>query len=92
MEKVTWEPSDADLVLLRKHFTQFLSLATGGPSVYGGKDMQAAHARMHITNPEFDAAIGDLKATLDRLQVPAREQRQLLAVMESTRPQVVTEK
>jgi len=45
---------------------------------------------MNITNPEFDATIGDLKATLDKLQIPNREQKELLAIVESTRPQIVT--
>jgi hemoglobin len=47
---------------------------------------------MHISNPEFDAALGDLKASLDRQQVPNKEQKELLAIIESTRPQIVTEK
>ena len=45
---------------------------------------------MRITNPEFDAAVGDLKATLDKLQIPNTEQKELLAIVESTRPQIVT--
>jgi hemoglobin len=47
---------------------------------------------MHITNPEFDAAVGDLKAALDKAQVPNKEQKELLAIVESTRPQIVTER
>ncbi len=47
---------------------------------------------MHITNSEFDAAIGDLKASLDKMRIPNREQKELLAIVESTRPQIVTER
>lgn len=47
---------------------------------------------MHISNPEFDAAMGDLKATLDKLQIANQEQKELLAVVESTREQIVTER
>jgi truncated hemoglobin YjbI len=47
---------------------------------------------MRITNPEFDAVIGDLKATLDKLKIPSREQKELLAIVESTRLQIVTER
>ena len=67
---------------------EFLSVATGGPTQYGGRDMKQVHTNMHITNAEFDATIGDMKATLDKLQIPADEQKELLAVLESTRPQV----
>jgi hemoglobin len=44
---------------------------------------------MHISNAEFDAAIGDLKASLDKLRIPNKEQKELLAIVESTRPEIV---
>jgi len=47
---------------------------------------------MHITNPEFDAALRDLEATLDKLQIPNKEQKELLAVIETTRPEIVQER
>ena len=91
-ETVMWKTSDQNLGSLKKHLIQFLVLATGGPARYDGKEMKAAHAGMHISNPEFDAALGDLKASLDRLQIPNKEQKELLAIVESTRPQIVTER
>jgi hemoglobin len=89
---VTWNSSPENIEKLKKHFIQFLILATGGPPEYQGGDMKAVHANMRISNPEFDAAIGDLKASLDRLQIPNKEQKELLAIIESTRPQIVTQK
>jgi hemoglobin len=77
---------------LEKHLAQFLALATGGPAQYDGKEMTPTHAGMRISNPEFDAAIGDLKASLDKLQIPNKEQKELLAIVESTRPQIVTQR
>ncbi len=88
----TWTNSPPHVALLQKHFVEFLSLATGGPAHYAGKEITTSHAHMHITNAEFDATIGDLKVTLDRLQVPNTEQKELLAIIESTRPQIVTER
>jgi hemoglobin len=85
-----WEPTSENVAILKKHLVQFLSLATGGPAFYEGRDISPVHAGMHISNPEFDAAIGDMKATLDRLKVPNAEQKELLAILESTRPQIVT--
>ncbi len=87
-----WQESPENLARFKKHFGQFLALATGGPAKYEGKQMVNAHEGMEITNPEFDAAIGDLKATLDNLKVPDAEQKELLAIIESTRPQVVTKR
>jgi hemoglobin len=91
-DSVTWNPTPQNVANMKKHMIQFFSLATGGPSNYQGKEMKSAHANLHITNAEFDAAVGDLKATLDNLKIPNQEQKELLAVVESTRPQVVTER
>lgn len=59
---------------------------------YEGKEIESSHANMHISNAEFDATLGDLKSSLDALQVPNLEQKELLAIIESTRPQIVTER
>jgi len=87
---VTWDENPDSVAALKKHLAQFLSLASGGPARYEGKEIPTTHAGMRITNPEFDAAVGDLKATLDKLQIPNTEQKELLAIVESTRPQIVT--
>ena len=87
-----WQSNPQNVTLLKKHLVQFLELATGGPSHYEGKDMKAVHGDMHISNPEFDAVIGDLKVTLDRLKIPNTEQKELLAIIESTRPEIVTQR
>jgi truncated hemoglobin YjbI len=91
-ESVQWDPSGDHTDKLKQHLAEFFAVATGGPSQYGGREMKEVHAGMHITNPEFDAAVGDLKATLDKLQVPNPEQKELLAIVETTRPQVVEER
>lgn len=91
-ESGIWSANATNVAGLQKHLAQFLALATGGPAQYDGKEMKPAHAGMHISNPEFDAAVGDLKASLDKLQIPNKEQKELLAIVESTRPQVVTER
>jgi hemoglobin len=91
-ETVSWSANPSNVALLKKHLAQFFALATGGPAHYQGRDMKSAHASLHISNAEFDAAVGDLKASLDKLQVPNQEQKELLAIAESTRPQIVTER
>jgi hemoglobin len=89
---IEWRPTPENVALLKKHLVQFLALATGGPSHYEGKEIKASHANMKISNPEFDASLGDIKASLDKLQIPNKEQKELLAIIESTRPQIVTER
>lgn len=84
-----WKPSADAIARIKQHMTQFLAVATGGPTQYEGRQMANLHKGMKITNPEFDAAVGDLKATLDKLGVKDADQRELLAIIESTREQIV---
>ena len=91
-QSVAWKPTLEHVEQLQKHLVQFLALAPGGPAQYEGKDIKSTHAALHIANAEFDAALGDLKASLDRLQIPNREQKELLAIFESTRSEIVVER
>jgi hemoglobin len=91
-QTVTWAATPENVASLKKHLIQFLELATGGPAHYDGKEIKTGHADMQISNPEFDAAIGDIKSSLDKLQIPNKEQKELLAIIESTRPQIVTQR
>jgi hemoglobin len=91
-ESVAWDGSPQNVRQLEKHLVQFISLATGGPPQYEGKEIKSSHAALHISNPEFDATVGDLKASLDRLKIPNKEQKELLSIVESTRTEIVTER
>jgi hemoglobin len=89
---VQWDSKPDNVKMLKLHLAQFFALASGGPSEYQGKEMKDAHAGLHITNDEFDASVGDLKATLDKMQVANTEQKELLAIVETTRAQVAEER
>jgi hemoglobin len=86
-----WTPDPQNVKMVKFHIAQFLAVATGGPSLYEGKQMKDAHANMHITNAEFDASVGDMKATLDKMKIANKEQKELLAILETTRTQIVEE-
>lgn len=87
-----WEAKPDKIATLEEHMLQFLALATGGPSNYQGKTMGEAHTSLHISNAEFDASVGDLKASLDKLAIAVNEQKELLSIVESTRPEIVEER
>jgi len=91
-QNAAWKASPENISQLKKHLVQFLSLATGGPAHYDGRDLKSVHSGMRISNPEFDAVIGDLKASLDKLKIPNTEQKELLSIVESTRPLIVTQR
>lgn len=84
-----WKPTHKNIKRFKKQMVAFLSLATGGPVEYTGRDMKTVHENMKITNNEFDAMVGDIKASMDRLGIAAQEKRELLAIVETTRKQIV---
>ena len=87
-QSVQWQNTPDNGNRMKKHIAQFIAVSTGGPPQYQGKDMRSSHSGLRITNAEFDASVGDLKASLDNLGLPVEEQKELLAIIESTRPQI----
>ena len=86
-----WDASPQNVDRFKQHMVEFITLASGGPAEYTGREMRAVHAGMKITNNEFDAMVGDIKTSMDKLAIPAREKRDLLAIVETTRKQIVEE-
>ncbi len=60
-----------DLQRLKTHQRAFIAAALGGPEIYAGRDMAAAHAGIPISDADFDAVVGHLVDTLTGLAVPA---------------------
>ncbi|HUP00617.1 MAG TPA: group 1 truncated hemoglobin [Gemmatimonadota bacterium] len=85
-----WEATPENVDLLKERLVQFVGQATGGPQVYEGEDMGAAHEGMAITDAEFDRLGGHFQGSLDAHAVPAAEQDELLAIVETTRGAIVT--
>jgi hemoglobin len=69
--------------------TEMVCWATGGPQKYTGKTMADSHAHLGITDAEWQAFRADLQTTLDRFGVPAAEQSELFAIVESTKGDIV---
>jgi len=74
---------------LRQHVVEFLCSATGGPCVYLGRDMKTSHAGLGITGAEWDASVKGLVATLDKLNVPAKEKDEVLGAVSSLKKDIV---
>jgi len=51
--------------------------------------MKESHAGFHITQQEWDAMLVDFRASLDKFKVPAPEQGELVAIVESTKSDMV---
>jgi len=78
-----------DIARLKRNLVDQICQATGGPCTYTGKDMKTAHKGMGITDADFNALVGDLKMSLDKFKVPAKEQGELLGALGSLKPQIV---
>lgn len=69
--------------------TEMVCWATGGPQKYTGRNMKDSHADLGITPQEWQAFLDDFQQTLDHFKVPAAEQRELFAIVESTKQDIV---
>jgi hemoglobin len=69
--------------------TEMVCWATGGPQKYTGKSMAESHKDLRITSKEWDSFLDDFQQTLDKFKVPAEEQVELKAMVNSTRADIV---
>jgi hemoglobin len=69
--------------------TEMSCWAAGGPQQYSGKSMHEAHAHLKITPDEWVAFMEDLDLTFDKFQVPQPERQEFIAIVESTKPDIV---
>jgi hemoglobin len=69
--------------------TEMVCWATGGPQKYTGRSMRDSHQHLMITAGEWNAFLDDFQATLDQFGVPAAEQAELKAIVQSTRGDIV---
>jgi hemoglobin len=67
----------------------FLCASAGGPLLYTGRDMKTSHRGMRISTSDWSAFLGHLNATLASFRVPDAERRDVLAFIESTKPDIV---
>ena len=69
--------------------TEMVCWAAGGPQKYSGKSMADSHAQLKIAGEEWEAFLDDFQQTLDKFAVPAEEQAELKAIVNSTRSDIV---
>jgi hemoglobin len=74
---------------LKYHVTALVCQVTGGPCSYTGRSMKDAHAHLHITEREWQAMLADFRRILNNFGVPEAEQQELVAIVESTKGDIV---
>jgi hemoglobin len=69
--------------------TDQICQAAGGPCVYTGKDMRAAHAGMKITNAEWNITVAHLRAAMRAKGVKPKEQGEVVALLAPMKNDIV---
>ena len=71
----------------------FLTMGFGGPNNYSGKDLREGHEHLvearGLNDGHFDAALEQINATLEDLNVPADLLSEVMAAAESLRADVL---
>ncbi len=85
-----WQHRGEDGVSREKQLLiDFLCSSASGPLYYTGRDMKTTHKGMKISESDWSAFLGHVKATLEAFQVPQPERDQVVAFVQSTKPDIV---
>ena len=71
------------------YVTEMVCWATGGPQTYTGRSMSEAHKDLKITEGEWAAFCKDFDDTMAKFNVPEAEHKELFAIVESTKGDIV---
>jgi hemoglobin len=80
-----------DMRRQKTHMRAFLAAALGGPDIYRGRDMAAAHSHLRISGRAFDLVAGHLVGTLRGLGVVAAHVDAVVAKVAPLRALIVRE-
>ncbi|MDN3557434.1 group I truncated hemoglobin [Halomonas maura] len=75
---------------LKYRVTSLVCQSTGGPCQYQGRGMKESHAHLEITEAEWNHMVEVFKEVLAEHGVPDPETEELLAIVGSTRDDIVS--
>jgi len=78
-----------DAGALKQKVTDFICQLAGGPCTYQGKSMRASHGPLDISEADWRVFIDDTIRVMTERGVAQREQHDLLALMETTKRDIV---
>ncbi len=73
----------------RQHLINFLAAGSGGPEVYTGKNMRAAHTGMNINETEYMLVIDDIMNTLEKHQIDEESKKDVLFIAYSLKNEMI---
>lgn len=74
---------------LKFQVTALVCEVTGGPCKYTGRTMKEAHARLNISEAQWEAMVADFTKTLNAFKVPTKEQQELVSIIARTKGDIV---
>jgi hemoglobin len=77
---------------LKFQVTALVCQQTGGPCKYIGRGMKESHAHLNISEKEWQIMLADFRRTLNNYGVPTKEQGELMAIVDSTKKDIVIRK
>lgn len=75
---------------LKDSLTLQVCVLSGGPCVYEGDSMKAAHADLAITKGDFNRLVELLQAAMDAQNIPFTQQNRLLALLAPMHGDIIT--
>ena len=84
--------SDDTKAAFKQKNKNLLTNVTGGPAKIISRPANVAHGGLGITEGDFNVVAGHLKATLDKFNVPKREQDEVFAIILTLKPDIVQRK
>jgi hemoglobin len=79
----------SDPAYVKTKVYEVFAASTGGNVKYTGKDMKTTHVGMNISDMEFNAAVDDVLAALDKNGIAQQERNEVLAILWSVRGDIV---
>ncbi len=67
----------------------YLSAATGGPTLYLGQDMKTAHAGLEISRSEWQTAMEHVQRALAKFKVSEPESSEFMALFSAVADQII---
>ncbi|PSU32475.1 group I truncated hemoglobin [Photobacterium lutimaris] len=74
---------------LKYQVTTMICQATGGPCQYTGRAMKNSHQPLNITPAEWQHMVVLLTGVFNKYELPEKEQQELLAIVDSTKADIV---
>ena len=79
-----------DIDVLREPLADFLTVLTGGPNIYKGRDIYEAHRGFSITVAHFDRLVQHITAAAAELEIEPDDIATVAAAIHDLKDQVVT--